>query len=309
MDSYIGFCKAISSSTRGRIQAFLSQHLKLKDISATQADKDAYIKANATQQNVLAAIDGLPTDAQKSISDSLRHLQTSPGPAATPSHEVTSREFIDSFSRFLTDKEVQTAFVRNIPQVQIQILKSHIDFLRANLDKNETFIQNWIDADDGKFRKQRCLIFGVEYIDPKREGRLSGKRFDVLAEQNRNCHVIIELKSPSADVFDVGSRENPNGGQVEEYHLSRELSRAIPQILGYKKWYEKASAEEIQELGLRGKKKISRCIIVIGQDKDTQVWKENLNDLRNSLAGIEICTYTDLINKLENTVHNLEETL
>ena len=309
VDSYIAFCKAISRSTQGRIHAFLSQNLNLRDISATQADKDEYIKVNATKTNILAAIEGLHPDIQIGISDSLKKLRMSSASTPPQGHEISVPEFLNAFSRLLTDRDVQAAFIQNIPQVQIQILKSHIQFLRANLAQSEMFIQNWIDAEDGKYRKQRCLIFGVEYIDPKREGKLSGKRFDVLAEQNRNHHVIIELKSPSANVFDIVSRPNPNGGQVEDYSISKELSRAVPQILGYKRWYEQASPEEIQELGLTGKKKISRCIIVIGQDKDSPVWKENLNNLRNTLVGVEICTYTDLINKLENTVQNLEETL
>ena len=257
MDSYINFCSAIKSSTKGRVQAFLSHTLNLKDISATQADKDEYIKANATEKNLLAAIESLPASAQQNISILLQHLQTSPETSASQSHEVTVPEFLRAFTRFLTDTEVQTAFVRNIPQVQIQILKNHIDFLKANLDKNETFIQNWIDEEDGKYRKLRCLIFGVEYIDPKREGRLSGKKFDVLAEQNRNHHVIIELKSPNANVFDVVSRDNNNEGMVNDYSLSKELSRAILQVLGYKKWYTNATTEEIEELGLAVRKKIS----------------------------------------------------
>jgi low affinity Fe/Cu permease len=309
MDSYIAFCKAISISTEGRIRAFLSQNLNLKDISATQTDKDEYIKANATQKNILAAIENLAPDAKKSISDSLKHLQDLPTSTISEGNDVTVPEFLNAFSQFLANKDVQTAFIRNIPQVQIEVLKKHIEFLKANLDKNETFIQNWIDIDDGKYRKQRCLIFGIEYIDPKREGRLSGKRFDVLAEQNRNYHVIIELKSPSATVFDINSRDNPNGGKIEDYSISRELSRAIPQILGYKKWYMKASAEEIQELGIKGKKEISQCIIVIGQDVETPVWRDNFNDLRKTLNGVDIWTYTHLINKLENTVHNLQEAL
>jgi len=179
MDSYITFCRAISSSTKGRIHAFLSHTLNLKDISASQSDKDEYIRANATQQNIIAAIGGLPPDVQKNILDSLQHLQNTPVPAVQQGHEVTASEFLNAFSLFLTDKEVQAAFIQNIPKVQIQILRSHIEFLKTNLGQNETFIQNWIDEEDGKYRKQRCLIFGIEYIAPKREGRLSGKRFDI----------------------------------------------------------------------------------------------------------------------------------
>lgn len=309
MGSYIVFCNEIKNSTKGRIKTFLSQHVSLKDISATEADKDAYIKTNANEKNILDAIKSFNPEIQERILNSFSVIQSKNTPVLTGSNEITSDEFLKAFSKFLTDKDVQNKFIQNIPKFQTQILKSHIDFLKENLDKNETFIQNWIDADDGKYRKQRCLIFGIDYIDPKREGCLSGKRFDVLAEQNRDHHVIIELKSPNTEIFDIETKTNSNGGTVEEFRISKDLSRAIPQILGYKKWYQKASSEEIAQLGLKDKKKISRCIIIIGQNKESEVWKENLYSLRNSLTGVDICTYTDLISKLENTVQNLGENL
>ncbi len=309
IDSYMTFCEAIQSRTTGRAKAFLSQNLNLKDISATKKDKEEYIKANADEKILLEACKNLDPESKKNITDALNQLQPANQNDETKRQDIKSEEFILLFSKFLSDKDVQLAIIQNTPKIQIQILKAHVSFLKENLDKNETFIQNWIDEDDGKYRKQRCLIFGIDYVDPKREGRLSGKKFDVLAEQNRDNHVIIELKSPNADVFDIELKPNANGGEVEEFRISKELARAIPQVLGYKKWYGGATTEEIKELGLKEKKNISRCIIVIGQTKESEVWKENLNCLRSSLSSIDVYTYTDLIHKLENTIKNLEENL
>ena len=161
-----------------------------------------------------------------------------------------------------------------------------------------------------KHRKKRCLIFGIEYVDPKREGFLNSKRFDILAEQNRNHHVIIELKSPDADIFKVEESANANGGKNTTYNLSPDLSRAIPQVLSYKDWYERTTPEELQGIGIVDRKRVSKCIIVIGQNKpDDEVWMSNLSRLRSSLSGMEIWTYTDLIEKLENTIANLEQNL
>ncbi len=109
-------------------------------------------------------------------------------------------------------------------------------------------------------------------------------------------------------MFDIKEKENPNGGKSTEYHLSKDLARAIPQILGYKKWYQTASKEEIQALGIEKRKAISKCIIVIGRNKEDPVWKENFLELKQNI-NIEITTYTDLIDKLKNTIKNLQENL
>jgi hypothetical protein len=176
------------------------------------------------------------------------------------------------------------------------------------LDKNESFIQNWIDEEDGKYRKQRCLIFGLEYVDPVREGQVAGKRFDVLAEQDLNHHVIFELKSPKDEVFQVKEGPVSAGGTTTEYHLSKQLSRAIPEVLGYRKFYENCQAEELQKLGIKQRKDVSKCVIVLGTRRDDDVvWCDNFNRIRSTLNGIELLTYSDLIDRLDNTIRNLEE--
>jgi len=306
MTAYQQFCKTIGAKTGGRLKAFLGQNLSLKDTNATSAEKDAFIKSNATAKNILEAIESLDPSSQTSILTSLQSLQQPifiEGP-----REINNQEFINVFSKFLTDnKDTQNVFYSNLPRVQVEILKSHVQFLKNNLDKNEIFIQNWLDEEKGKYRKQRCLIFGMEYVDPKREGEFMRKRFDILAEQNLDNHVLIELKSPCAEVFDVKPEPTINDGITTEYQLSPELARAIPQVLQYKKWYESSRPEEIRALGLE-KKKISKCIIVIGTRKNDDVWKENFQSLKSHLM-VELYTYSDLIDKLENTVRNLENSL
>jgi len=153
------------------------------------------------------------------------------------------------------------------------------------------------------------MIFGIEYVDPIREGEIMGrKRFDILATQNLENHVLIELKSPTAEIFEIKEKENQNGGKTTTFNLSKDISRAIPQILGYKKWYKSMSLEKVEELGLSEKKRVSDCIIVIGQRKNSEVWKENFEDLKDNI-GIKIWTYNDLIDRMSNTIKNLKENL
>ncbi|MDO8676052.1 MAG: DUF4263 domain-containing protein [Candidatus Azambacteria bacterium] len=304
MCAYLDFCRTIASRTGGRLKAFLGQNVDLLKVTATDTEKANFIKANATEKNILDAIKILPDEAQINIVNSLDVASVQKD---QPNPEINSTDFISAFSKFLTNKDVQSAFYSNLPKIQIDILKSHIEFLRANLDKNETFIQNWIDGDNGKFRKQRCLIFGLEYVDPKREGQVAGKKFDLLAEHDLEHYVIFELKSPKDDVFKVVETETVAGGVSTEYCLSPQLSRAIPEILGYKKMYDNAQGEELQKFGVKVKKPISKCVIILGTRKEDIVWKENFERICSCLNGIELLTYNNLIDRLENTVNNLEE--
>lgn len=306
MVSYCEFCKTIGAKTGGRSKAFLGQNLSLKDINFTETDRDEFIRVNASEKNILQAIDSLDPIIQQRIKDALAILPLS-NSAAKAEREINQEEFIGAFSRFLTDDLVQNAFYSQIPRIQIETLKSHITFLRSNLDKNETFITNWLDEDSGKYKRQRCLIFGLEYVDPKREGQLSSKRFDLLAEQDLEHYVIFELKSPKDDIFDVKNNSTVAGGVSTEYNISSQLARAIPEVLGYKKLYEEASVEELQKLGVRIRKPISKCVIILGTQKDDSVWRGNYERVANCFNGIELLTYDHLIDRLENIVKNLEE--
>ncbi|MDZ7693965.1 MAG: hypothetical protein U5K69_23080 [Balneolaceae bacterium] len=121
----------------------------------------------------------------------------------------TPKVVIDDPSDFDVEEFISNMSLTQIENfsngVKIQTLKEYRDFLKNNLNKNETFIQDWLDEKDGKYRKQRCLIFGLEFIDHKREGELSRKRFDILtrSSMSKNEYVIFELKSPSDEIFRV----------------------------------------------------------------------------------------------------------
>lgn len=305
MKAYQKFCAAIGTKTGGRFKAFIGQNFDLKDIEASAEERSSYIRANATQADIIQVIQNLSEKDQQEILASISSIKRAEDEeAASP---ASSDQLIAALARFLKDKDIQRAFFENLPIVQLDTLKAHVEFLRSNLDKNETFIQNWIDAEDGKYRKQRCLIFGLEYVDPVREGQTAGKRFDILAEQDLNHHVIIELKSPKDDIFHISTSAVMAGGISTEYHLSKQLSRAIPEVLGYKKMYENAQSEELQKLGIKQRKAVSKCIIVLGTRKDDVVWQENFDRICSTLHKIELLTYNDLIDRLENAIRNLEE--
>lgn len=194
----------------------------------------------------------------------------------------------------------------------LALLKKYKNKLQEFIDNNasETDVQNWLDEDGHKYRQQRCLIFGLEYIDFQREGSVSSKKFDLLTRIGSKDvdHVLIELKSPADDIFEVSQSYSTNS-PTSAYQIHRHLARAIPQILEYKSMLEAKPAgdAELEKIGIKGKVNIGKCVIVIGKHRDDARWKQNRDNLVRSLGStLEIWTYSELHNKLESTIDNLE---
>lgn len=194
----------------------------------------------------------------------------------------------------------------------LKLLKSYRDKLQEfiDTDASETEVQNWLDEDNHKYRQQRCLIFGLEYIDFRREGSASSKRFDVLTRVGSKHidHVLIELKSPSDDIFGVDMSDTINY-PTGQYKINEPLARAIPQILEYKSILEDKSSgdPDLERLGIKSKAYIGKCIVVIGKHSDDARWLQNRKNLVKSLGStLEIWTYTELLDKLSSTIENLE---
>lgn len=197
----------------------------------------------------------------------------------------------------------------------LKILKEYrtklLEFIEN--DHNETDVQNWLDEDNHSYRRQRCMIFGLEFIDFKREGSSSSKRFDILTRVgSKNLeNVLIELKSPSDSIFSVSS-SSTNNNETHDYKIHQELSRAIPQILEYKSILESKPPgdPELEKVGIEGEARISKCIIIIGKNKDDPRWQTNRANLTKSFnSSLEVWTYSDLLNKLDSTIENLESNI
>lgn len=118
------------------------------------------------------------------------------------------------------------------------------------------------------------------------------------------------MKSPNEDVFKVLTLST-NQGESVEYHLSPAISRAIPQILRYRSKLQTISEDDddLRRIGIK-KGNVAKCIILIGQRKTDPIWNDHFNSLKASLSSnLEIWTYTDIIDKLEIVIKNLEENL
>lgn len=319
MIAFSNFCKTIGSQTGGRTKAFLGKNLNIQDVSFTETDKDEFIKINASEKNIVEAINSFDPVIREKIIKSVNSIETS----EVNTHEgieINQTEFLKAFSRFLTDSKTQEIIIANYPQIQINILEEHKKFLENNLDKEEIFIQNWIDGtidnsgitielseeDRIKLQKSRRLIFGLEFTGHEREVLDSGQKMDILArinlEKNKREYTLFELKSPNATIF---------VDEDKELKLSPKISRAIPQVLDYKADFEekKDGDADLNRKNLPSGK-IVKCIIVIGKQSENERNKKIFRSLKENFSSlIEIWTYTDLINRLETTIQNLKENL
>ena len=189
----------------------------------------------------------------------------------------------------------------SLPKIRIDILENLKEELKSKLSDNEKTVQQWIDEEP----KTRCLIFGLEFIDYKREVQFGNSRFDVLTEQSGSEHVIIEMKSPNVKVFEEKITELKHGTK-KDFIISKDLAEAIPQTIKYFREYEGSNDETFQKAGSE-RKKPHKALIVIGRKISDTIWQQHFTDLNNRISGIEILTYDHLIEKMENQIKNLKE--
>ena len=323
LEEYQKFCLALGKNGQNKAQAFFAR--KLRNYSE---DEKIEIIKNATEEQIIENIKSFSIQQKESFLEKLKSVIDLQLPVEDFS-QLTDQDFLNGLVSVLQNPQKRSLLVSNYTAVQVSVLESHKDFLEKNLHQEEKFIQNWIDGNidnDGndmdniseeeqkQIKKSRCLIFGLEFINHKREGVVNSKRFDILTclSEKESEYVLIELKSPSADVFRVKSMVNKNGGHSCEYYLSEGVSRAIPQILRYRDNLESKNSddEDWLRIGLP-KKEIAKCIILIGTRKnDDPLWESHFSSIRRNFSNsLEIMTYSDLITKIDTTIANLKNNL
>lgn len=207
----------------------------------------------------------------------------------------------EQLTEFLSSGNTLKSVLSKLPRLRIDILEKLKSELCDRLSQNETAIQAWLDQDP----KVNCLIFGLEFIDYRRETQFGNSYFDLLTEQTGTEHVIVELKSPNVELFKIKKVQTKNG-QKNEYVLSEDLGEAIPQIIKYFEEYRRENDETFKKNGIQ-RKKIAKGIVVIGRNhSDDLVWQEHYIALRHRLSGIEIITYDHLVEKMERQITNLK---
>lgn len=209
----------------------------------------------------------------------------------------------EEIKQLLEKPEIIKDIFVNLPKIRVDILEKLKEELSKKLNSGEKEIQQWIDEKS----KLRCLIFGLEFIDYKREVQFGNSRFDILTEQSGTEHVIIEMKSPNVDVFEEKITQLKNGVK-KDFIISKDLAEAIPQTIKYFREYENGNVETFQKAGA-DKKRPYKALIIIGRKKIDPIWQEHFVDLNNRISGIDILTYDHLIEKMDNVIINLKSLL
>src|SRR5690348_10184762 len=177
---YQEFCKTISRNGKNKTQAYLSQ--KVRSYSEEQKQE---IISNSTEEEILSRIRTFTLEQKNSFLEKFKEIE---GVQLSVSNSnISDEDFLKSFLNLLNDPTKKALVVSNYSDIQIKVLEEYKAFLENNLGSNETFIQNWIDGkidsngqsanlseeEIRKVKKSRCLIFGLEFIDHKREGQTS----------------------------------------------------------------------------------------------------------------------------------------
>lgn len=317
------FCNDIWKSWENKAKAFFKT--KIRDYTE---DEKKNIRLESNESDILEIIREFTKEQKQNFINNLQWIEDINFPKDIDIKNFSGYDFVNAFSELAKNPEKQNLIISNYPKIQIEVLEQHKKFLEKNLDKDETFIQNWLDGkidDDWNslskiddeikaIRKSRCLIFWLEYINHIREWVNSSKRIDVLTKfsENKNEYVIFELKSPNMEVFKIKEVENLNWWRSTEYHLSKWISRSLPQILRYKdNLNDKPAEDEDWQKMWIAKGKVSKCIILIWTKKDgDKLWENHFLSLKNSLSSsVEIITYSDLIDKIDTTIKNLKDNL
>ena len=116
--------------------------------------------------------------------------------------------------------------------------------------------------------------------------------------------VLIEIKTPSTKLLSGPYRDNV-------FSVSSELSGSVNQILTYKDELQKNYRD------LKDQSKVTfqvfnpKCIVIIGcleTEKFTTIQQRSFEIFRNDLRSVEILTFDELFNKIEQLVRLFQMT-
>jgi len=194
--------------------------------------------------------------------------------------------------------------INSYPDVANKLSAGHLQMKRGTVvDELEVRLKGDFSETTGNDSWQKWIythnwLFGVNYHDPieKQKINITGIMPDYLFPTLDQFVDVLEIKLPSENV--VIKDTSHNGSWV----WSDASNYAIGQVVNYLGEIERLRFEiernirNVYELEFSLLK--PRAFILIGQSTDWLLpQKEGLRKLNNSLHGIEIITYSDLINR------------
>jgi len=192
----------------------------------------------------------------------------------------------------------------SLPELADQLAVGHIQLKRKSIvEELKERLNNTYSETSGNNSWQRWIyehnwLFGVNYQKPieKQRININGVMPDYLFPTLDNFVDILEIKLPEKEVIEED--RSHNGSWV----WTIDSNRAIGQVVNYLNEINRLRLEIERQIltvyGLNFSLLKPRAFILIGRsDNWSMNKKEGLRKLNDALHGIEIITYTDLVNR------------
>lgn len=154
-----------------------------------------------------------------------------------------------------------------------------------------------------------CTLFqGKAYVSGKTIDNRNGNVVDFLYQNKLTSNInLIEIKTPCTELLGQAYRNN-------SYSIGRELSGAITQVLSYRQ----SLMNDLARLRMESNKSFEAfspiCVVIAGSTREfataggqcDRIKLSSFENFRNSLNGITIVTYDELLQKIKDLISILK---
>lgn len=226
------------------------------------------------------------------------------------------KAIIDQTSKIISDlTEQKRVLKKEVTDLEELRNKSNIFFFTNKIEELKQRLTKTYSETTGKNSWQRWVyennwMFGVNYQPPieKQKINIAGSMPDYMFPTLDGFLDILEIKLPSKEIIVKDSHHN------NSYAWSSDANKAIGQVVTYLseiELYQLHLKEEIKRVyGIDIYLIKPRAFILIGSKAGwTQEQHKALRKLNYSLHGIEVITYSDLMERGKVIVNNYTKTM
>jgi hypothetical protein len=215
---------------------------------------------------------------------------------------ITQSDSLDALEETLRGLEVG-----NLEQLSsslsLEQLERASQEIRANLDNSAE--EYWQQSVFGKYHWILSQVFSAPctiieskaYVGGKSIGNTGGNVCDFIYQNKLSKNVaLIEIKTPCSQIL--------GGTYRATYSLSEEMSGAVNQVLNYRDHLVK-SYYQLSDCADNSFNAFSpKCVVVIGKMADlaNRGMISAFENYRNSLNGITVITYDELLQKIDDLI-------
>ena len=218
---------------------------------------------------------------------------------------------IDQTSKIISELSTQKKLLKQeIQDLETLRKNSNIFFFKSRMEELKIRLTKKYHETKGKNSWQAWIydnnwLFGVNYLTPieKQKINISGSMPDYSFPTIDGFLDILEIKLPTMEVI------TPDSSHAGCYSWSSDTNKAIGQVVNYLsniELYQLHIRDEIKRVyGLDLYLIKPRAVILIGNKTNWTSEKHNaLRKLNYSLHGIEVLSYTDLLNRGLEIIEN-----